>query len=599
MKSLPLWLLFIGTIVGVLAIRPTGELLIRSEVQRHTGSRLSMDRCQFNIFTGGLVVEGALVERDCELASDDTLSQTQPIKIDKIWSKGSLQQLLYRKLSAPITVMDGVVIGLSKLDENRVPAVEPITQSISDKVWSLSPPKNPFIDELDQIFLTTQQALQQNGSSFDRVDQQLTILEKQTLRVDNPLRDREALLTAKQSASSLQLELVEVRNTLERNRQSFQQASAAVPRSMPADNLSPDPRDKFGNPEDIKAIEMQAQSLTEQLVCSTVAQMKPYLGLSAALTRQWLINTHKSDARMINRSGPKQTIAARGMNYGFGAMNDNEIHFGSIRMRGAAIIEEKRLPFSGQMKNIGSMELGAEQRPSLNLTFATQKQAEFDELPWVAVSSTIIPDRQGFRIQSQMVPAGAMIASTAQGDWKVAAFGQDSIVNLVWLVHQSEWSLDIDILSSQCEVVVKRETSLSPPASPELKPRYETCFISSDYVSLAKAKFQGNVQEEIPHQRSFEIESPLAKRLAESMLQQQKSMLDIISSTTNPQQAETAFSQSLASYHDKVEEMHGRLAEVHEQLQARLQGYQSTMAATLPTRDELRFSRDGVERVQR
>ena len=597
MRSPRTWLLVICVVAIVVAIRPTGELLIRSEVLRHTGSRLTMDRLQFNMLSGGIAVEGATIEVGSYLNQNESSPQTT-IKIAKIWSKGSLNKLLYRKLSAPVTVMDGVAVELSKADESQVPAVQPITQLVRDNTLLLAPQQNAFSDELDQAFRNTQDALNKDRSAFRQIETQLTAIEQRSLRLDNPLRDRELLLASQQSVTSLERELEQARDSLNQHRESFRQSSLTMPRSR-SEGLALSPGNKkLVSTEELADIKTQARSLAEHLVCATVTRMKPYLGLSSSVTRHCLIDKSLRESQSSFRSSLKQSVATRGLNYGFGSMNENNILFGSIRLRGQATIDDKQLPFKGQMKNIGSQSLQAEARPSLNLTFTTLDKHNLDETPTVTLMSTVIPDRQGYKIQGQMVPAGTMITSAAQGDWKLAAFGQNTTINLEWLVHQSEWSLTIDIRSSQTEVVVKRNALLSAPVKSDMMPRYESCFSSTGPVTLAKAQFQGDLQEGVPCQRSLRFESPILEGLAESMLEQQRMIFDV-SSTTDQQTMEAAFAQSISSYQNTIEGSHREIIAVHEKLRVRLQGFNSKLAEVLPSRDDLRVSREDSEGILR
>ena len=95
MKSPRLWIVVFGTMVAALAIQPAGKLWLRTEIEQRTHSHLSFGHCQCNLLSGGLLIQGLRAEH-CSPGE----SESSEIKIAKIWTKGSLNQLLYRKLSA-------------------------------------------------------------------------------------------------------------------------------------------------------------------------------------------------------------------------------------------------------------------------------------------------------------------------------------------------------------------------------------------------------------------------------------------------------------------------------------------------------------------
>ncbi len=531
MKSPRIWVLLIVMFVAVLAVQPAGELLIRSEVQRRTGSRLSMEKCSFNLLTGGLLIQGAKVENCVDHKSTDQ-NEPSPMKIAKIWAKGSLGQLLYRKLATPTTIMDGVALGLSPSDERQVPSVKPLTQMKLAQQILLAPVPKSVSTELDQAFQIAQRAYRESISNFAAIDRQVEGLEKRSLQVDNPLRDREMLLDSQRTVASLQRELKGLQGLLEQNRESFMQASTTTP-LLDVDQ-SYTSSISLGISIDEVSLQNDAKCLTEQLVCSTVAQMKPYLGLSHTFVRQCLVNLRDGESKRSSNA-VEQSSAERGVNYRFGSMNENEILFKSVHMRGSANIETKQIPFSGLLKNVGSQSLRAEDRPGFDFTFEASKTMDTAGTPWVAVNATVVPDRQGFRVQSHMVPAGAMIASASEGGWQLGAFGQKSLVNIEWLVHQSEWTLDLSIESSQCEVVVKKSTEMLSGLGGELPQRFEPCFTSEAPTVLVRAKFQGDVIEGEPVQRSLIYESPILDRLATSMGQQHKIAIELSRKPGSPQ----------------------------------------------------------------
>jgi len=595
MKSPRLWLLLMAMFVAVLALQPAGELLIRTEVQRRTGSRLSMEKCSFNLLTGGILVKGARVEPCVDRDSIDQ-DASSPMSIAKIWAKGSLSQLLYRKLATPTTIMDGVALGLSKSDEKQVPSVRPVTQMKLAQQILLAPQPKPVSTELDQVFQKAQRAYRENLSNFAIIDRQVEGLEKRSLQVENPLRDREMLLDAQRTVASLQRELKDYQGLLEQNRESFIKASSAMPLLYPDQPYTSSI--SLGSAIDEVSLQNDAKCLTEQLVCSIIAQMKPYLGLSHAFVSQWLVTLRDSGPSMQQGNAKMQSGTERGVNYRFGLMNENEILFKSIHMRGSADIEAKQLPFSGLLRNVGSQRLRAEDRPGFDFTFDASKRTDDTGTPWVAVKATIVPDRQGFRIQSQMVPVGALIASASDGGWQIGAFGQKTLVNIEWLVHQSEWTLDLKVESSQCEVVVKKNAEVFNQLGNDLPQRFEPCYTSKAPTVLVRAKFQGDVSDGEPVQRSLIYESPILERLAASMGQQQKIAIELGKKQAQ-QQSALDLKQRLASYQSEIEQAHRKHVEASERLLARLANYESKVVGWLPNRDDLRFSRDDADSVQR
>ncbi len=596
MKSPRLWILVFAILLAVYGFQPAGKLLIRTEIQRRTGSRLSMERCNFNLLTGGLLIQGAKVESCSDFDSND-LIHTAPMQIAKIWSKSSLSQLLYRKLSTPTTVMDGVVVGLSPSDERHVPNVEPITPKRPAQQILLTTQGHPFNNELDQLFQNTQQAFRVNQSSYELLDRQVGDLEKLAIQVDNPLRNRETLLATQRGLASLQRELKTTQDTLAKNRENFLQASSTAPQSVGTDSLGSTPL-LLGSSTDAASLQNDAKYLAEQLICSTVAQTKPYLGFSSNFARQWLVKMRYSDVMSESSADSLQTVAARGANYRFGSMHEKEVFFRAIHMRGFANTASKNLPFTGQLKNVGSQSLKADESPSFDFAFAMSGEKDATEYPSVTLEATVVPDRQGYRIQCQMIPVGSLIASASDGNWQLAAFGQKSTVNLAWLVHQSEWTLEVSIESSQCEVVVKKNTEMLSSIVNDQSPRFEACYTSEAPVVLARAKFQGDLQNALPEQRSFIYESPILDRLAESMGQQQK-VASELSQKQEQQQTELTLKQKLASHQLEIERTYRSLVELDERLANRLRNYEAKIAALLPSRDDVRFSRDNIEGLQR
>jgi hypothetical protein len=596
MKSIRLWMLIIILAVSALAVRPVGEFLIRSEVDRRTGSQLSMDRCQFNMLTGGVAIDQSIIQldRDSNLESSSSIA---PIKIAKIWSRGSLNKLLYGKISAPITFMDGIEIESSGIDERQVPLVQPITPLVRNSTLLLANQRSPLLDELDQAFQRTKEAIITGRSLYDQINLQLEQIENRSVSLDNPLRDHEALTAAQQRLAVLQRELEQTRSNLDQNRDDFRQTSLKLPKASSQDNASNSPNRMQLSDGELADLKIQARSLAEYLVCSAVSKFKPYLGLSASMTRRCLMEGSRCEPPASTTSNASRASMARGVNYGFGPLKENELVFDSIRLRGVAMVDQQKLPFTGKMVNIGNQRLGTDDRPSMSLTFAAQVEHEM-ESPAVILKSAVIPDRQGFTIQCNMVPSGSMIASVAQGDWKLAAFGQNASVNLVWLVHQTEWSLVVDIQSNQSEVVVKRNALLSAPVQTELMPRYESCFEATESVSLAKARFQGEIEDGIPRQHSLQFESPFLDGLARSMAQQQRMILDV-GNVTDRQNAQAAFSESVSIYQNEIDSSHRELVAVHEKLRTRLESFEMKMSEALPNRTDLRFSRENSEGILR
>ena len=592
MKSPRLWIVLFGTMVAALAIQPAGKLWLRTEIEQRTHSHLSIGHCQFNLLSGGLLIQGLRAEH-CSPGK----SESSEIKIAKIWTKGSLNQLLYRKLSAPLTVMDGVALELSSADENPVPVVHPVS-IVDNGLLSFNANQVQSVgDVLHQAFLSTQKGLQENLSIHERIAHQISELENRSLRIDNPLRDRDVVSTTQESILRLQQELKDSRLIFQKSHDRFHEeydaSSRMIPCEKPTSTLS-----GLDCENEAKAIDNTAKNLTEHLVCSAVDQMKPYLGLSTVIVRQWLLENNQFDKPAKNGLDKSSTTMTRGKTYRFNTAMENEILFGSIRFRGAAKIDAKQFPFNGHLKNIGSQSLDAKDRPSLDLVFSNSSTQDKEDTPWVALNAGIIPDRQGFLMQSQLIPSGTMIASTAQGDWQIAAFGQNSMISLAWLVHQSEWSLEIEIRSSQSEVVVKQKESTRSDIGTPLMPRFEPCFTSHDSVCLAKAMFKGNLVFGEPHQQSMVLESPILERLSESMLKQHRTAMEL-SRTKKQEQAEFELKQKWVNYESEIEKSHSQLAKSNDQLQARLQQHQSKVAEWLRDRDELRFSREKNENVQR
>ena len=598
MKTASRSLLFFGVLASVYAIRPASEMLIRHEFQQRSGSRLSMDRCQINMLSGGMLIHGATLA-PVEARDGETSIAASPIQIGMIWSKGTLSELLYRRFSAPVTVFDDMRLSINASEIAQVPEAQPVTSTLDDHGLLITSAANPFTEELDQAFQAAQQALGDQRSKFQQLEASLSELEARSLRIDNPLRDRQSLDAAQQRVVDWKRDLASLQPSSAGPRDAFLQTSASLADAMQDADESSDSNKLLGNTDSNQHQQMatHAKRLTEQLVCEALASMKPYLAVSSSLTRQWLIDQHHRMNQIPVRSGPPQLRAARGVDYEFGTMEADEFGFDSIRMRGTLATDRKTIPFSGQMRNVGSQSVDADQRPSLRMSF-TSNLPTTDDSPVVSLQSSIVPDRQGFRIQSQMTPTGSMIVSASQHDWRLAAFGQSSSIQVTWVTHQAEWSAEVEILGQECEVVIKRDAGTIALQPSDLEPRYETCFTAPDIVSIAKAKLQGVVVDGVPQQRSMDLESPIVEPLARAMVAQQRHLSEQASKDAS-QRVRAEFARLQSQRRAEIQQAYLQLASLGQQLQSRLDGFESKLASLANDRDDLRFSREATGAMSR
>ncbi|MDZ4849142.1 MAG: hypothetical protein SGI77_07590 [Pirellulaceae bacterium] len=596
MKSVRFWLLVLGLFAAVLAIGPVGDWLIRTEFQRRTGTQLSMKKCQFNLLTGNLFIEGAIVE-PMSGSEETSIGPSSSMKIAKLWSKGSLEQLLYRKLAAPITAMNGVALEVTDSEERQVPAIYPVTQAAFAQPLVIHLNDKTSNSEIEQAFQNAQNSLKDDRLAYDSIARQVMALEQQPFQFENPLRDHASILAAQQRVTSLRRELDQLQTAIERRMENLQQSDANTQRVT--SDESPVTDTVATTPEiEMKMIEAQARCLTEQFICSSVEMLKPYLGLSASLARRWLITNHSKSIASNPFSIGTRSFESRGQNYRFGTMHDNEVLFGSIHLDGDFAADDQMIPFTGKMKNIGSQSLREESSPAFDLVFNKSKSPSELEIPAVAINATIIPDRRGFRIQSQMIPASSLITSTASGDWQLAAFGQESSVILVWLIHQSEWSLDVDIRGKQCEIVVKRNAVDEPASKNPIAPKFEPCFSSHESVSIAKARIRGDLVNGLPEQRSFLFASPILGELEKSMAVQEKKAIEL-SNVLNRQKAEAFQKQAADRQQSSLVSLHRQFSETYGNLQSRLMQFELKLAQSLQSRENLRLSSESPESLLR
>lgn len=596
MKSVRFWLLILGLFAAVLAIGPIGDWLIRTEFQRRTGTQLSMKKCQFNLLTGNFFIEGAIVEPMAG-SEETSIGPSSSMQIAKLWSKGSLKQLLYRKVAAPITAMNGVALEVTDAEVRQVPAIHPVTQAALARPLVIHPNDQTSITEIEQAFQKAQSSLKDDRLAYDSIERQVMALEQQPFQFENPLRDRESVMAAQQRVASLRRELDQLQTAIERRMKNLQQSDANEPQSN--SDASPVTDTIATTPEiEKKKLEAHARFLTEKFICSSVEMLKPYLGLSASLARRWLITNHSKSIASNPFSIGTRSFESRGQNYRFGTMHDNEVLFGLIHLEGDFAADDQKIPFTGKMENIGSQSLREESSPAFDLVFNKSKSLSELEMPAVAINVTTIPDRRGFRVQSQMIPASSLITATASGDWQLAAFGQESSVILVWLIHQSEWSLDVDIRGKECEIVVKRNAVDEPASKNPIPPKFEPCFSSHESVSIAKASIRGDLVNGLPEQRSFLFASPILDELEKSMAIQEKKAIEL-SNALNRQKTEAFQKQAADRQQSLLVSLHRQLSETYGNLQSRLMQFELKLAQSLQSRENLRLATESPESVLR
>jgi hypothetical protein len=100
-----------------------------------------------------------------------------------------------------------------------------------------------------------------------------------------------------------------------------------------------------------------------------------------------------------------------------------------------------------------------------------------------------------------------------------------------------------------------------------------------------------HLSDDVPLQSSLSFESPFLRGLADSMFEQQKTLLEIAGNAER-KKAEQAYLLSLSGYQNTIDETHHELVKAHENLRLRLEGYEAKLGESAPSREDLRFSRE-------
>jgi hypothetical protein len=582
MKLRQSWWLAAIVGVGGVAAWPVGKACLQAELQRVTRAEVALDKYRFNPLTGNLWMEGVEL-RPLEERLSPTLRRpvpASPIRIQHLWSQVQLPSLAYRRWSSRLSFVDGLEYPVTPQDIEQVPLIEvpacPTLAMATMLEWI------PGRDTASVADSEPQQALQAKQAMLDRLHQQLTEMEKSLASVSNPLRGREQARLARERLATVDTTLDELQQGLVELNRKCQEAAAdmehrrvaeVAPLSAKIEQVLPD-EDRFAS---------AARTFMLQFARQSQDVWRPYLAMSLGFIRDWM--PLAEDRRVLP--------VGRGLDYAFGDMLQPSVRCDTLRIQGDMEVPDQRLPFSGQLRNVGSRGWELHERPTLELKFG---EASSDESPagQALLHAALIPDRHGFVMQGRLKPAPAWSVETEHDAWTFRAAGEQPMIFLAWTMHHQEWSIDMVI---ECDRV--RLMGFPPPADgqPVLGPGF-SCYEAPGRSRLLRMVCTGSVVDGRFQQKSIEVDSPALPALAAGYGKQFELALKDRWLAVDSQ-SRAAREREHQRYQAEWSTAYQQAQQTVSSLRRRLQDFQPEVIARLEPASDLRLSQETSPSIAR
>jgi hypothetical protein len=486
---------WLAAIVGMggIAAWPVGKAWLKAELQRVTRAEVAFDNYRFNPLTGNLWMEGVEL-RPLEERLSPTLRRptpASPIRMEHLWSQVQLPSLAYRRWSSRLSFVEGMEYPVTPRDIEQVPVIEvpacPTLAMATMLEWM------PGRDAPAVVDLEPQQALQAKQATLDRLRQQLTEMEKSLASVTNPLRGREQARLARERLAMVDTALEELQQGLVELNRKCQEAATdlehrrvaeVAPLSAKIEQVMPG-EDRFAS---------AARTFMLRFARQSQEAWRPYLAMSLGLIRDWM--PQAEDRRVLPTD--------RGLDYAFGDMLKPAISCGTLRMQGVIQVPDQRLPFSGQLKNVGSLGWESHERPTLELNFGEAASVKSPAVQ-ALLHAAMIPDRHGFVMQGRLKPLPSWSVETEQDAWTFRAAGEQPMIFLAWTMHHQEWSMDMVI---ECDRVRLAGFPPPPDDGQPVSSQAFSCYEVPGRSRLLRVVCTGSVVDGRFHQKSVEVDSP-------------------------------------------------------------------------------------------
>lgn len=577
MRRLIVVVIFVGLVA--VAAQPAAKWFVASEVERTTASRLSMNGFRMNPLSGAFVAGPIELQPGVDRVSPTlAVARTSPaIVAERLWGQCDLRKILYRRLDAPVMLLDGVKIEMRSDDVAQVPQLEALTQG------SLSIPtiddgfSEKLIAEMERTFAQKQQMLGLQRAELEKLDRQVAELESQLTRVDNPLRGREAGESAKSRLVVVERTVADIESLLEKAAATCRREVEALQNMNGANSNAPD--EIFIPTNDVSDFKKSSRMLLEKLLAAIVDDLRPSMALSVRLVEELgcVGKTPRDDSK-------------RGIDFVFGEHNPSPLQCSNARMKGALLHNQRNFPFTVKLRNIGGQGLGDEDRPAFDLNLQLVDQYQSTSLHRAAYQVGLSPDRQGFSMNLQADAIGKTVFDVRDGSVSAKLSMNEPSLRASWLMHQKEWKLDLLLEAEQAKLSVDVTQTGTPVATQNMLTLDETGYDSKPRGTVIQAAVRGTVEKGRFKHEFINFMSPAESTMA-AEFQRRHDGLVAKAKQEHQRLVSQKWKQALARQSMQWETTRTQTDQLVSRLRTRSQKCRLEVMALLEPSTDLRFSR--------